>query len=129
MSSSTRDRGAAAVEFALIAPILMMMVLGIVEFGSLYKTNITMTNAAMTAARSFAAGDSSTSVAARTSTATTVARSASERPSATVAISCTTGACASGDNVTVTVTYREPLLTGLFGANRVLSGKGTARCG
>ena len=33
MSRSGRDRGAAAVEFALLMPLLLVLLLGIMEFG------------------------------------------------------------------------------------------------
>lgn len=41
-----RDRGAAAVEFALILPILIALLFGIVEFGLAFNTHISLTQAA-----------------------------------------------------------------------------------
>ena len=40
------ERGAAAVEFALIVPILILMILGLVEFARAYNVQISLTNAA-----------------------------------------------------------------------------------
>ncbi|HKU29947.1 MAG TPA: TadE/TadG family type IV pilus assembly protein, partial [Arthrobacter sp.] len=40
------ERGAAAVEFALVAPILVLLVLGIMEFGRAYNAQVSLTNAA-----------------------------------------------------------------------------------
>ena len=51
-STSRSDDGATAVEFALIVPVLMAIVIGTVEFGYRYQQNIEYTNAAMQAARS-----------------------------------------------------------------------------
>ncbi len=43
---TTRERGATAVEFALILPLLVMFVFGIVEFGRGYQARLTVTHAA-----------------------------------------------------------------------------------
>ncbi|NKX52544.1 pilus assembly protein, partial [Arthrobacter deserti] len=48
------ERGAVAVEFALILPILVALLLGIMEFGRAYYTQITLANAAREAARTMA---------------------------------------------------------------------------
>jgi Flp pilus assembly protein TadG len=40
------ERGAAAVEFAILLPLLLMLVLGTIEFGRAYNAQITLTNAA-----------------------------------------------------------------------------------
>ena len=48
-----RTRGAAAIEFALILPILVMLVFGIFEFGRVYNAKLTLSNAAREAARSY----------------------------------------------------------------------------
>ncbi len=45
------DGGAAAVEFALILPIFVLLVFGIVEFGRLFNTQVSLTGAAREGAR------------------------------------------------------------------------------
>ena len=45
------EKGASAVEFALILPILIMLVFGIVEFGIAFNNYITITHAAREGAR------------------------------------------------------------------------------
>ncbi len=40
------DRGVTAVEFAIILPLLLMMVFGIIEFGRAYSARLTVTHAA-----------------------------------------------------------------------------------
>src|SRR3954454_16726859 len=40
------DRGAAAVEFALVLPLLLMLLVAIVRFGQVWNAQITMTQAA-----------------------------------------------------------------------------------
>jgi uncharacterized protein (UPF0333 family) len=46
-----RERGAAAVEFALVLPILMLIIFGIVDFGRMLNAQITLTEAAREGAR------------------------------------------------------------------------------
>lgn len=45
------DRGAAAVEFALVVPILLLVMIGIVNFGFVLAQQISLNNAARQAAR------------------------------------------------------------------------------
>jgi len=46
-----RERGAAAVEFALVMPILLLLVFAIIDFGRLLNQQITLTEAAREGAR------------------------------------------------------------------------------
>lgn len=50
------DRGVAAVEFAFVAPILILIVAGIVQFGAVFFLQGNMGNAAREVARSLAVG-------------------------------------------------------------------------
>lgn len=50
----TNDRGAAMVEFALILPILVVLLLGIMEFGRAYNAKISIQAAAREGARALA---------------------------------------------------------------------------
>lgn len=51
------ERGAAAVEFAFILIPLLLLVFGIFEFGRVYMTQLTLTNAARDAVRMYAISD------------------------------------------------------------------------
>jgi Flp pilus assembly protein TadG len=46
------DRGAAAVEFALVAPLFIMLVFGVISFGIVFAQNLALGNGAREAARS-----------------------------------------------------------------------------
>ena len=50
------DRGAAAVEFALLLPLLLLLVFGIIDFGRAINAQITLTQAAREGARLAALG-------------------------------------------------------------------------
>ncbi len=45
------ERGAAAVEFALVLPVLLLVIFGIIDFGRMLYTKITLTEAAQAGAR------------------------------------------------------------------------------
>lgn len=54
------EKGAAAVEFALLLPVLVMIVFGIFEFGIAYNNYIALTHAARESVRLAAVGKDST---------------------------------------------------------------------
>jgi Flp pilus assembly protein TadG len=64
-----RDRGAAVVEFALVLPLLLLLVFGIIDFGRALNAQITLTQAAREGARLDAIG--STAVTSGTTGAAT----------------------------------------------------------
>ena len=53
------DRGAAMVEFAMILPLLLMLVVGIIEFGQAYNIQVSIQAAAHEGARELALRKSS----------------------------------------------------------------------
>ena len=66
MKKPTRDdRGAAMVEFAIVLPLLLMLLMGIIEFGRAYNTQISIQAAAREGARELALHKSSSDVDAR----------------------------------------------------------------
>jgi Flp pilus assembly protein TadG len=120
-----REHGAAAVEFALVAPILLALVGGIIEFSHAYNLQISVTQAAREAARTMAiTHDAATARAAGVAGA----------PGLTAASFGFNiiGDCADDAddaNTTVTVTYTAPTLTGMLGTALTLRGRGAMRCG
>lgn len=60
------DRGAAAIEFAIVAPLLISLMLGIVQFGAIFYVWHNMTAAARDTARRVAIGEIGSKAAAET---------------------------------------------------------------
>ncbi|MET4144053.1 TadE/TadG family type IV pilus assembly protein [Arthrobacter sp. UYCo732] len=119
------ERGSVAVEFALILPILVAVLLGIMEFGRAYNAQITVTAAAREGARVM-------SIQGNVATAQTAVQTASPalNPQLTKGqIQVTPASCTPGANVTVTVTYRLKFITGFLTDGVDLKGKGVMRCG
>lgn len=56
---SSRERGAALVEFALVAPVLLLLIFGAFEYGMFFKDYLTVSNTTRTGARVGSAAGSS----------------------------------------------------------------------
>lgn len=127
MPRHDRDRGAAAVEFALVFPLLILLVLGIAEFGRAYNVQSTITAAARQGARVMALRNNRVA-------AVSAAKSAASPYTVTDGqVSVTPDTCAfntATPDATTTVTVRYPLtlVTGSFGPTITLVGKGVMRC-
>ncbi|PNH81135.1 TadE family protein [Arthrobacter sp. AFG20] len=120
--STTGERGAAAVEFALVAPILLALVAGIVEFSHAYNLQISVAQAAREAAREMAIEDDQ-DAAALAATAGAPGLSTGDFEYA-----FSPGTCTAGENMTVTITYPAATLTGIFGSTVTVTGTGAMRC-
>jgi len=120
MKRTIGERGAAAVEFALLVPILLALVFGIVEFGRAYHIQSTLSGAAREGVRVMAltndAGQAAAAVNAYSPTLGPVNIAATPCPVA-------------GGNTTVTVRQQFSSITGWFpGVPAELIGRGTMRC-
>ena len=134
---SSKENGAVAVEFALVLPIFLMLVFGIVEFGRAYNIQVSLSEAARETARYTAihSAESSFSAADAKAVGISAAPSVALAP-ANIQIGYSSGtACAAGQNAVVTINVVTPYLTGLPGlipgmpANLNISSKGVMRCG
>ena len=65
LTTLNNEKGASAVEFALILPILMLLILGIIQFGFIFFHYISITHAAREGARWAALGEDNASVRAK----------------------------------------------------------------
>lgn len=128
------QRGASAVEFALIVPLLILLVLGIAEFGHAFQVQGTLSAAAREGVRTMALQNDPAQAQAAVRAA-----AASLNPAVTntqikiklensTAQTCPTTAGAGSQSVRLTITYRMPFLTSLFGTGVTLTGTGVMRC-
>ncbi|MBB1017230.1 pilus assembly protein [Dietzia sp. DQ11-71] len=128
MFTPSRDRGAAAVEFALVLPILLLLVIGILEFGRAYHVQTTLSNAARDGARVMALQDSATAAEVRTIESAVGLDVTVDM----ITVTPDTGCAAPGtttDLASVTIEYPFGLLSGLLPIEDLtLTGKGTMRC-
>ncbi|MDQ0768344.1 Flp pilus assembly protein TadG [Pseudarthrobacter defluvii] len=118
------ERGAAAVEFAILLPLLLMLVLGTIEFGRAYNAQITLTNAARDGVRVMAINNDPTG-------AKTAAANAAASVSSTIsasAVNVNPSTCTTGTQVTVTINYTLSTITGIAGPFP-MTGKGVMLCG
>lgn len=104
-----RQRGAAAVEFALILPLLLIMLLGIIDFGLYFFNDLQLTHVARDAARYLSVGK-----VAEANAAIAGATLVSAGPPA---VSINPGTTGNPATITVTATYRFltplPLIAGM----------------
>jgi Flp pilus assembly protein TadG len=121
-----KERGAVAVEFALIAPILVALIIGIVEFSNAYNIQVSVTQASREAARTMAITKDATQATAAGKAGAPSINSALLTFDYSAATCPTTSP---SSNALVKVTYTGPSLTGFFGSNISLSGKGAMQCG
>ena len=117
----SRDDGAAAVEFALVLPVLIAILCGIVDFGRFYNTRIELSHAAREAVRVWALGGSEEDVTSR-----------AEAVAGTAVTSVETTPCIFGEVTTVTLTvafsFTFPLVTDVADLSE-LRAEGVMRCG
>lgn len=116
---SHREGGAAAVEFALVVPILLALIVGIVEFGMAWNYRTQLNNATMIAARDYAINRNQT---------TSRAMITGLAPGATVTFSITCNDANSGQPVTVTATTTRATITQMIRPNFTYRARGIARC-
>lgn len=112
------ERGAAAVEFALVLPLLMLLVMGTLDWGYYFFVEQVVTNAAREGARAGTLHDTdpAAAVADATTTATSYVQTAGLKPAKlTVQVDLTT--VATGANaVRVRTTYQAGSITGFLRA-------------
>jgi len=128
------DRGAAAVEFALVLPLLLLVLFGIIDFGRALNAQITLTQAAREGARLAALGYSDSDVATRAQAAATGLSGVS----VAVTTTCAAGAGPTADavvDVSDQFTFVTPIgaIAGIFvssglGAPITLTAQGVMPC-
>ena len=122
------ERGATAVEFALIVPLLILLVLGIAEFGRAFQVQGTLSAAAREGVRIMALQNDEAAAKAAVRNATP-----SLNPAITnLQIDVTPKSCPTvnpgSTTVKLTIKYSMPYMTGFFGSGVTLTGTGGMRC-
>lgn len=112
------QRGAAAVEFALVVPFLLLIIIGIIQFGFAFTAQISLTQAAREAARTLVVqNDNGKAVAAAKANFNRAGTDYSGIPAS----------CPAGAAVTVTIKWTMPALGKLV--QIPLAGKAAMQCG
>jgi len=126
-----RDRGASAVEFALLAPLLIALLLGVLAFGHAFHVESVLSNAARDAVRIVSLSNVSNETDPHTAARQAAISSAQPSVGLTqehieISSACGPADDSTSENATVTITYPLELLGGI--GNITLTGKGTMRC-
>ncbi len=106
-ASESRDRGSVAVEFALLLPVLLLIIFGLIDFGRAINAQITLTQAAREGARLASLGYSSSAVQTRAQNA---ALPGLNPVTVTVSSSCPSGA-GTGVDAVVQTSYQFSFIT------------------
>ncbi len=137
-SNERPDRGAAAVEFALVLPLVLFILFGVVDFGRAYMAQIALTQAAREGVRVAALDPAipAADVEARVDAAATPLDAS--KVSATLVTSCAGATAGSNAEVTASMTFEfvTPIGavaqlvggSGSLGNNINLVGRGVMRC-
>ncbi len=129
-----KEKGAVAVEMAILLPLLLLILMGIIEFGRVFNVQISLTQAAREGARHAAIYHHKSGL----DVPGTALGAAPSLAGLGVAVSDNASSCSSGSDVRVTTTVKLPSMTGFldagfFGAPGIfplkLTGVGVMRCG
>lgn len=119
MTHARDERGAAAVEFALVLPLLMLMLCAIIDFGARYQYVHQINGAAAVAARDMSIRNDATLAKA--------AGVSAGAPAGT-GTSWSITACVPNGNTVVTITTKQPTTTKFFGSTFNVTAKAVSRC-
>ncbi|WP_028269551.1 TadE/TadG family type IV pilus assembly protein [Arthrobacter sp. UNC362MFTsu5.1] len=127
--SRASERGAVAVEFAILAPVLIMLLLGIVEFSRAYNAQASLSAAAREGVRVMAISNkvSDANKAAR-DTAVSLQPGLKDTNIVFKNLDTGTTSCAPGNRITVIISYNLSTMTGIAGPF-AMTGKGAMLCG
>lgn len=119
LTSKQKERGASLVEFAFVAPLLVMLLFGMIEFGWLFSQNLDVRHGAREGARlaavNFPEGPPPNSGARSNANAQALAAEVCDRMQTATGAAITVASAGSvGDEATVTVDAPGDTLTGMF---------------
>ncbi|WP_105617248.1 TadE/TadG family type IV pilus assembly protein [Vallitalea okinawensis] len=105
------EKGQSLVEFAIILPLVLIIILGIIEFGIMFNAYLTITSASREGARLGAVGGSDSEIESLISSITPQLNA----DKLVVTITPSEGARDRGDSITVTASYDYQVLIPLLG--------------
>ena len=121
------EKGQSMVEFALILPVLILIIIGIIEFGFLFSGYLALTNASREAVRTVSLGETDVEAIQRAKDVAIILNPAKMN----VSISPSAVIRDRGDSVTATISYDydflTPFMEKLFGSNLQLEAEATMR--
>ena len=117
----TNDDGVVSIELALVLPILLLLVFGIIQFGRAYNAKIELSSAVREGARAFALG---------TDDPETVTKGAAPGLDPDlIDVETSASPCTSGETASVTATYPFDLNVPFWGNHAItISATGVMRC-
>jgi Flp pilus assembly protein TadG len=122
------QRGASAVEFAFIVPLLIVLVLGIAEFGHAFQVQGQLSAAAREGVRAMALQNDPALARSVVRDATSTLNPAITDAQITITPASCPQTAPVSSYVRVTINYRMPFLTNFFGSGIGLTGTGVMRC-
>jgi Flp pilus assembly protein TadG len=116
------DDGVVAVEFALLAPLLFLLLFGIIQFGRAYNAKVELTSAVREGVRAFSL---------KTGDPVAVTRAAAPGLNAgTITVTTSASPCTAGSSAWVRASYPFALDIPFWGNQAVtIAAKGVMRCG
>ncbi|UKA61879.1 TadE/TadG family type IV pilus assembly protein [Arthrobacter sp. FW306-04-A] len=134
LKAKQKERGAVAVELAIVLPLLLLILIGIIEFGRVLNVQVSLTEAAREGARNAAIHYKDSSLDVNGS----AQRAAPTLSGLGMTVTSNVGSCSPTSNVTVTTRVSLPSLTGfldggLFGVPGIfplsMTGVAVMKCG
>jgi len=122
------ERGATVVEFAFIVPLLIVLVLGIAEFGRAFQVSGTLSAAAREGVRVMALQNDPAAARAAVRAALPALDPAVTDAQITITPDKCPATGTGNTTVRVIVSYPLPFITGCFGSGVDLTGTGVMRC-
>lgn len=127
--SRASERGAVAVEFAIVAPVLVMLLLGIMEFSRAYNAQASLSAAAREGVRVVAITGNQTAARSAAKAAAVSLKPGLQDANISFGAPCpSTVSTGTSPQATITITYSLSTLTGIAGPF-TMTGRGAMLCG
>jgi Flp pilus assembly protein TadG len=115
MSGSKWERGSVAVEMAILLPVLILLLFGMIEFGRALNTQATLNHAAREAVRVMAITKNQIETKNKAVTSAPTLNPAINPGDVQITGTCPTSPTSVSTSVTVTINYQLSTLTGIAG--------------